>query len=1164
MVNELDPIGTANHLSNTYRRYLKTVFPLRDSSLRDQYWEALDKPDAIVKGPFLEAQPPFQKGRSLEDLITSGFISTGFRTLANASMPIDRRLYRHQERAIEKVVGDNRNIVVATGTGSGKTEAFLLPVLDHLLREAEDGSLGNPGVRALLLYPMNALANDQLKRLRVLLANYQSIRFGRYTGETQESKPRALELFRAQNPGERILTNEVLSREEMRAAPPHLLLTNYAMLEYLLLRPRDSEFFDGATGQHWKFLIVDEAHVYSGATGIEMAMLLRRLKDRVVSDTSRSLRCIATSATIGRGRPDFPAVAQYASQLFGEPFEFIEDNSGRQDIIEAERETLLPSSALSTRATDAYINAHELLDSEPNIEPGKIAKVLGQTAECMQSPIVLSAQDDGKLQIAQTLYGVLKDDDRVYRLRTLLANGPLRLTEAAEQVCADASDPALALTALVSLTARAKPDSDSLSLLPARYHFFARALEGTYVCLDRHIESMTPGHKLFLARHENCPECAAHGRQRRVFELAVCTQCGAEYLLGQIEHSSGGDRLSSIDPSSFYTPTYFLIGEEALVDEDEESAAETEDTANADESSALCLRCGLVKQGSGLPSCSCESEAIVRLVQASLKNDQTELRRCLACGIRSNREIVARFLTGQDAPVSVLASALYESLPSAGESGFDIKPGQGKKFLVFADSRQDAAFFAPYLDNSYLRLLRRRLLIQTLSNSPQAEHGDLRIRDVAPLIVAGAADTGLFLPEQSRNERETLVYRWLMQEFISWDRRNTPEGVGLVAFRIAPPRDWVCPEPLRLAPWSFSDTEAYQLVELLLDTLRRQGAVTFPDGVSPNDAEFAPRARPIYLRGHGSDSKAGVLSWEPVRGGNNRRDLLVRILELRAPNLSADDRVAEAGKLLKGLWRSLTDSSGPWAPYLPVEIIAGIGAVHRLNFAMWEVVPGNHDSLTWHRCSRCGVITRLATPGICATNGCLGTLTKMDDTTSNLQLNHYRHIYQTLKPVSLKAEEHTAQWTSGEAAKIQDQFIRGDINVLSCSTTFELGVDVGELQAVLMRNMPPSTANYLQRAGRAGRRTDSAAFVVTFAQRRSHDLTHFREPRRIVAGKVPPPVITLTNEKIVRRHPILSHWLLSFDGPFLSMAYVFQVSSAAFSYRKAAQRDQNSLRHSWR
>ena len=1118
METELDPIRATNHLSETYRRYLKTVFPLRDEGLRRQYWEALDTPYAVVKGPLLEASPPFLPGRSLAGLITDGVISPRFRELAGEALPIDRPLYLHQERAIEKVVRDGRNVVVATGTGSGKTEGFLLPILDHLLREHDAGTLQNPGVRALLLYPMNALANDQLKRLRQVLADFPAIRFGRYTGETQETRAKALEVFRAQHPGEQILPNEILSREEMRDAPPHLLLTNYAMLEYLLLRPRDSEFFDGATGRHWRFIVLDEAHSYNGANGIEMAMLLRRLKDRVVGSAPGRLRCIATSATIGRGRADFPAVAGFASQLFGEPFAFDEASPSRQDIVQAEREALAPVAMSGPPIpVERYVRLHRALVGGLTPDLDAVAAVLnefdGQAAHGERSTTLRGGVDE----INQRIFEVLTGDRRLHHLRSLLMTGPVPLADAATVVCPEAADPVAALTALVSVAARAKPEPESLSLLPARYHFFARALEGTYVCLASHGQDGRSGRKLFLARHESCPDCEKRDRQHRVFELAACTQCGAEYLVGRIEEGLLGRELVATTGTGVEPPTYFLIGEDTTANEDEEAAAEEEAADVDDGTAAVCLVCGRLQEGPGAPSCGCHGEA-VRLTQAVLKAGQTELRRCLACGCRANREIVSRFLTGQDAPVGVLATALYETLPPAGDPWLHAQPGQGRKLLVFADSRQDAAFFAPYLEGNYGRLLRRRLLVRALSEAPDAQRGDLRIQDLAGIMLDTAASAGLFSPEQSRYEREKVVLRWLMQELVSWDRRNNPEGVGLAAFRPARPPGWVAPTPMRAEPWSLSDDEAYRLLELLIDTLRRQGATTFPDGVSPQDEEFAPRARAIYVRGYGSDSKAGVLSWEPVASTNGRSDFLVRLLARTAPHLAPEAQRAEAKKLLGGLWKHLTDPRSPWAHHLPVEQIGGAGAVYRLNHTMWEVVPGDHGEVSWLRCDRCGVLSRLNVRGVCPTNGCTGTLQPSTLQDAGDDVHHYRVVYRTLASTALTAQEHTAQWTSGEAAKIQDQFISGAINVLSCSTTFELGVDVGELQAVLMRNVPPTTANYIQRAGRAGRRTDSAAFVVTFAQRRSHDLTHYRDAGRIVAGKVPPPTITLSNEKIVRRH----------------------------------------------
>ncbi|RME98092.1 MAG: DEAD/DEAH box helicase, partial [Chloroflexi bacterium] len=302
---QLHPLNTTNLIRNSYIRYLKTTYPFQGQHLRDQFWQALEQPELIVKGPLLEASPPFKTGRSIAQLVEDGVLHPTFRQLCGPALPWNRSLYLHQDQAIAKAVQYNRNLVVATGTGSGKTETFLIPILDALLRQRQAGQLG-AGVRALLLYPMNALANDQLKRLRRILANFPDFTFGRYTGETKQSYRDAEKSFYEQFPGEPLLPNELICRDNMRDTPPHLLLTNYAMLEYLLLRPEDNAFFDGEYAQQWRFIALDEAHVYDGASGIEIAMLLRRLKDRVVNSEPGRLRCMATSATMGRGREDYP------------------------------------------------------------------------------------------------------------------------------------------------------------------------------------------------------------------------------------------------------------------------------------------------------------------------------------------------------------------------------------------------------------------------------------------------------------------------------------------------------------------------------------------------------------------------------------------------------------------------------------------------------------------------------------------------------------------------------------------------------------------------------------------------------------------------------------------------------------------------------------------
>ena len=342
-MSTLHPLTTSNEIRTSYQRYLRTIYPLRDAALREGFWHELEKPDLLVKGPILESAPPFLPGRSIDELINADILHSGFRTLCSPALPLHRPLHLHQDQAIEHVVRYQRNLIVATGTGSGKTEAFLLPMLDHLLREDEAGTLSQAGVRILLLYPMNALANDQLKRLRRVLELYPTITFGRFTGETPEHERDATERFRQQFQQDHLLPNEFFSRERMRATPPHILLTNYSMLEYLLLRPEDCTFFDGTQGKHWRFIVLDEAHTYDGASGIEVGMLLRRLKDRIIQSEVGRIRCIATSATLGDGRKDFRLAAEFATNLFGERFEWQEDDITRQDVVESSRE---PTSAL--------------------------------------------------------------------------------------------------------------------------------------------------------------------------------------------------------------------------------------------------------------------------------------------------------------------------------------------------------------------------------------------------------------------------------------------------------------------------------------------------------------------------------------------------------------------------------------------------------------------------------------------------------------------------------------------------------------------------------------------------------------------------------------------------------------------------------------------------
>ena len=312
------PIKASQNIKDEFSGYISTSFHLADKDYAKQFTQALLEEGAIAKGPYLDIGDSFKSGESIEDLIGRGDASPLFRELegnipdGDKEIKIYRKLYLHQQKAIEKT-NAGKNLVVTTGTGSGKTECFIIPILNHLLKEKEARTL-NDGVRAILIYPMNALANDQMKRLRATLKNYEDITFGVYNSSTQQKEADGISeygrIFKDET-GKPLkpLKNEVISRDTMQRKPPHILVTNYAMLEYMLLRPNDDKVFSGA---QLRFLVLDEAHIYRGATGIETSLLLRRLKARI-SDPTKVLH-ILTSATLG-GKEANADIVTFASRL---------------------------------------------------------------------------------------------------------------------------------------------------------------------------------------------------------------------------------------------------------------------------------------------------------------------------------------------------------------------------------------------------------------------------------------------------------------------------------------------------------------------------------------------------------------------------------------------------------------------------------------------------------------------------------------------------------------------------------------------------------------------------------------------------------------------------------------------------------------------------------
>lgn len=1063
MTAAIDPVAVSATISSAYRRYLRSLVTPSDAEIAIALNRAIEAEatQQLVKGPYLEATPPFVKGAAPADLIAEGILCKSFASLASSSFPLDRPLYSHQESSI-RAIHSGRNVVVATGTGSGKTESFLLPVIDRLLREHEAGTLG-AGVRAILLYPMNALANDQLKRLRSLLASTPQITFGRYTGDTEQTTEYARKRFSKQFPGQPMLPNELLSREQMRATPPHLLLTNYAMLEYLLLRPQDMELFASPGGKStWQFIVVDEAHVYDGASGAEVGFLLRRLRERVGG--SAGIQAIATSATVGN---DVARAAKFAEDLFGLPFAAGEGEAA--DVITARRVEF------GGTPTWGRFSAEDL---------------------AAESVDVLLAAAHARGSSANNIADALIGEERLAGIRSLAGDRARTVGDIARRLDPVAPPSVDEITRLVTWGASQRT-SDGEPVLSAKYHLFARATEGAFLCLSPH------GPHVTLSRHERCATC-----DWQAFEMAACQMCGAVHLVGSVEIAGKTRRLSPKSGDDLRIAWFSLeAGDEDEFDEDvvlldEQSRGALAGTGTA---LALCPRCGGLSQNVGSPctDADCGGTPTRTIVQVGRSVESP--RKCVHCGGNRPR-LIRRFESGNDASVSVLVTALYPELPAASADQVNL-PGGGRKLLAFSDSRQQAAFFAPYLKETYGRLLQRRILYTAIQKG-QFGGNAAACTDIAALASNLASQAGVFDASETELTRQRTAETWLQAELMGLDRRISLEGVGLIAWRL---RDLGELPPMPpLTALGLSHDEIRALCQTLLDSLRHQGAVAGLEFVNLQDEIFEPRLGPIYARKHGADAKKKILSWVPTRGRNARSDYFGRVLAA----LGADS--AKTDDFLGGVFDALTHPAAATAAWFERTVDPVLGEMVRLNPRMFEARLVTAADAVW-RCAVCRAVTAEDVRGVCPTYRCIGSLEpwvsgeEHDD-------DHYRTIYRRLVPIPLSAMEHTAQWSTERAAEIQQDFIDGRVNVLSCSTTFELGVDVGELQSVILRNVPPTVSNYVQRAGRAGRRSDNAALALTYAQRRPHDLAAFARPEQMISGAVRPPVVPIDNDRIAERH----------------------------------------------
>ena len=1115
--NEFNPIRAARKIEESYREYIATTIHFAEADLQSQLEHILHKQGYLAKGPFLEAAPPYRKDRNVAELVEDGKLCDSMLNLGGGDpgkFDPYRPLYVHQVRAICKAT-EGRNYAVVTGTGSGKTECFLLPILNDILAEFE--STGpSAGVRALILYPMNALANDQLKRLRALLAGTE-ITCVRYTGDTEETERQALPKWKEENPGQPKPPNEIISREEIRKNPPNILLTNYSMLEYLLLRPEDKGLFEGAFGSNWRHIAIDEAHIYSGALGTEIAYLLRRLKARIESETGSlpQLHCYATSATIGSEK-DMPKVAKFAQDLFGEPFSSDPSDLDVITSVKDQPQDALDNEVWGTLPLEAWQELRDAL-SNGNTSSENLRRIMASN----DVPAMVLDRLNGEnmlLGLGRILLGEGSTGKLVRRCESLLdMTDPAAIGEIGIKGLTEDHDGSI-FTAMVEVLSTAQRSED-IPILTSRYHSFLRAPEGIF--LNIHTRKLTP-HKTISAPYDEENETP-------VYEVSVCRHCGQAYILGT-EEADNKARTAWLSPrhegtdadDEFMPRKYYRI----LPDKDERDSDENIEW--------LCPICGSLHHELEGGGHRFEHEPVNRvpiaLNEIEGKQADEATARCRHCGYQS-RVAIQPMRVSPEAAGSVVCYELAREIPPFErndepneDNWFDssIDERRAGSVICFSDKRQDAAFFAPAMDRTYGNITRRQIIREAVEVNGS---GGGCSPESAINWIATTADRRY--PGLLGSDEKGQATAWVLDELAAEDSRNSLEGLGVIRVEPTPFNDGfenekvkrvVATKAMAQLPedcLSWLSVDDYILfTKVCLELLRERNVIEVPEGVDRLRNNRERRGNVVILGGEGVSSSKDTVQFAGLStsGTENKRSAFVRkyARKVHGVELTRD----ESQRILQTIFNFLGQYLGTY--FKGKGYLVGTEDSFRLSKDLWRMYPHRDDDVVY-RCDTCGCETHLDTGGVCTTSKCEGKMRRMTFAEAHDKDRFYKVVYQE-EALPLDIEEHTAQLSSKKARKIQSDFIKGEVNVLSCTTTFELGVDVGDLRAIFMRNVPPSTANYTQRAGRVGRRAGKPGYAVTFARLRPHDIAHFTNPEAIIAGSTRVPMCYLNNEAIAVRH----------------------------------------------
>ena len=1133
------PSVVATQLRNCVADYLHTTFRPTTPGFDGLMERFLAKETNYCQGPYLSIGLPFRPGQAGANFFKD--------------IPLKFNPHLHQERAFQRLAPPYyQSTLIATGTGSGKTECFLMPLLEHCRQQ-----IGNPGIKAILIYPMNALATDQAKRIARLIHSTSALQgkvtAGLYVGDQEDNATTQME-------SDTVITD----KPTLRQNPPDILLTNYKMLDYLLIQPNAQALWqhNQANPTALRYIIVDEFHTFDGAQGTDLACLLRRLKHRLKTPPNH-LACVGTSATLGGG-DNKGEMLNYAAKIFDEPF----DRENHQALIEEDRIT---ANEFLYEDPDALINPLPIpgLDQLNALQPDRygspLAYLRAQARLWLQefAPPSSSRGEEGDqglstawcihlgkelktLPIVQNLLRKLSEGTKTYADILDLFGRRLGIPADAPPTYSQLLFDSLLSLMAVARRAVTKPDGTTLVLpwVSLRVQYWFRELR-------RMVATVEPQPELLFSTDltNKVPE-PGETTPPKTLPVLHCRDCGATGW-GGVQPS---ERVKKLEPDALKSFYQAFFSRKPLVsfvfpcDETQPSFQQ------------FCGQCLTLNSQRQAQCCSCGNQNLIRVhvpdnTREETRNGQKHkvvTHDCPYCRSSSGLTILG-------AQASSLTSAMIGVL-------YTTPYNADKKLLAFSDSVQDAAHRAGFYGARTYRTTLRTAIAHVVAgpHSPwekgEPESGSPLPSPEGPGVRANLSlqnlldqfptywQTRLGSPADYVATFLPTDLAWLREweDFLKSDKADLPTDSRLVALvnerltweivnqfghraAVGPSleRSGVCAtyfapnsldqavsalhlkltneiEALRLA----SPASVRQFLLGLLHHLRQRGGLLQPATANYIAAggntflwqkyTYMPKIgptvpRPLFY----VNASAKADSFEPVIRSDKRNswceDWTTRVFS--ATSLLLKEQLVDilhsalASLVEVGLLEARPCNGGrAWG--IP------LGALY---------LGAEATVLSCDRCSHQVTTSPLEQASLkgmtCLKIGCSGHYAP-DPRTG---LAYYREIYRHGEVERIVAAEHTGLLSRTNRETLEKRFIestrRCDPNLISATSTLEMGIDIGDLSTVFLGSVPPGPANFQQRGGRAGRR-DGNALISVVANSKPHDLFFYADPMRMLAGKI--------------------------------------------------------------